>query len=338
MEKRYQVFISSTFADLQDERKAIMESIMDLDCFPAGMEMFPANDSEQFEYIKTVIDASDYYVLIIAGRYGSLAEDGKSYTEKEFDYAKEKGIPVLVFVKKDLDNIPLNKTDGNEEKLKKLQCFIEKAMKNRLAKYWEDSKELKYEVHSSLSKAFKTHPRIGWVKGNISNNEELLRQINDLRIQNHSLKEKISIYEKMKAESEVVIDKKSLASGKDLYKIKYSYYDLYNNKCHDELALSWDDIGMLVLQIIDRKYVLNTDIKIKFEILLSETYLKDKYREVYGEIIDDDDLEIDISDIQLKIILTQLEVLGLIRKEDGYFKATSKGEAKYIDRLLVKNV
>ncbi|MDM0716665.1 DUF4062 domain-containing protein [Clostridium perfringens] len=338
MEKRYQVFISSTFADLQDERKAIMESIMDLDCFPAGMEMFPANDSEQFEYIKTVIDASDYYVLIIAGRYGSLAEDGKSYTEKEFDYAKEKGIPVLVFVKKDLDNIPLNKTDGNEEKLKKLQCFIEKAMKNRLAKYWEDSKELKYEVHSSLSKAFKTHPRIGWVKGNISNNEELLRQINDLRIQNHSLKEKISIYEKMKAESEVVIDKKSLASGKDLYKIKYSYYDSYNNKCYDELALSWDDIGMLVLQIIDRKYVLNTDIKIKFEILLSETYLKDKYREVYGEIIDDDDLEIDISDIQLKIILTQLEVLGLIRKEDGYFKATSKGEAKYIDRLLVKNV
>ncbi|MFR7936174.1 MAG: DUF4062 domain-containing protein [Clostridium perfringens] len=111
MEKRYQIFISSTFADLQEERKAIMDAIMDLNCFPAGMEMFPANDSEQFEYIKTIIDESDYYVLVLAGRYGSVAEDGKSYTEKEFDYAKEKGIPVLVF-KKRFGNITVCKTDN----------------------------------------------------------------------------------------------------------------------------------------------------------------------------------------------------------------------------------
>ena len=199
MEKRYQVFISSTFADLQDERKAIMEAIMDLNCFPAGMEMFPANDSEQFEYIKTIIDESDYYVLVLAGRYGSVAEDGKSYTEKEFDYAKEKGIPVLVFAKKDLENIPICKTDNDSEKKKKLEEFRSKAMKNRVATFWEDSKELKYVVHSSLAKSFKTHPRIGWVKGNIYNNEELLRQINDLRVQNHSLKEQMNIYEKEKS-------------------------------------------------------------------------------------------------------------------------------------------
>ena len=55
MDKRYQVFISSTFADLEKERKGIMEAIIGLDCFPAGMEMFPATDTEQFEYIKTII-------------------------------------------------------------------------------------------------------------------------------------------------------------------------------------------------------------------------------------------------------------------------------------------
>lgn len=328
MEKRYQVFISSTFADLQDERKAIMESIMDLDCFPAGMEMFPANDSEQFEYIKTIIDSSDYYVLIIAGRYGSLAEDGKSYTEKEFDYAKEKGIPVLVFVKKDLDEIPLSKTDGNEEKMKKLQSFIEKAMKNRLAKYWGDSKELKYEVHSSLSKAFKTHPRIGWVKGNISNNEELLSQINDLRMQNHLLKEQISIYEKKQAEyeSEILIDKNSLASGKDLYTIKYKFMNYEGNLLppykEDEITLSWNSIIILVLQIIDRRSVYELDMKERFENILSENYLKNE--------------KITISDIQLKIIITQLEVLGLIENKDSFFILTKRGISKYIDWLVVK--
>ena len=92
MDKRYQVFISSTFADLQEERKEVMEAIINLNCFPAGMEMFPAADIEQFDYIKTIIDESDYYVLVLAGRYGSLAADGKSYTDidsKLFNHFKE---------------------------------------------------------------------------------------------------------------------------------------------------------------------------------------------------------------------------------------------------------
>ena len=83
MEKRYQVFISSTFADLEDERKGVMEAIIELDCFPAGMEMFPASNKEQFEYIKSVIDESDYYVIIVAGGDGTIAEEGIRYTEKE---------------------------------------------------------------------------------------------------------------------------------------------------------------------------------------------------------------------------------------------------------------
>ena len=41
---------------------------------------------------------SDYFVLII-GRYcGTLFEEGISYTEKEYDYALSKGIPVLSFI------------------------------------------------------------------------------------------------------------------------------------------------------------------------------------------------------------------------------------------------
>lgn len=48
MEKRYQVFISSTFSDLMDERSKVMRTIMSLDCIPAGMELFPAMDEDQF--------------------------------------------------------------------------------------------------------------------------------------------------------------------------------------------------------------------------------------------------------------------------------------------------
>lgn len=49
MRTRYQVFVSSTYSDLKEERSKVIKGIMDLDCIPAGMEMFPAIDEEQEE-------------------------------------------------------------------------------------------------------------------------------------------------------------------------------------------------------------------------------------------------------------------------------------------------
>lgn len=164
MEKRYQIFISSTYADLIDERKGIMEAVLSLNCFPAGMEMFPATNMEQFEYIKTVIDLSDYYVLVIAGRYGSLAKDGISYTEKEYNYAKRKNIPILAFIFEDIEKLPLSKVDNNMEKLEKLEKFRNKVKKNRVVKFWSNASELKYMIHDSLLSEFRLNPREGWIK------------------------------------------------------------------------------------------------------------------------------------------------------------------------------
>ena len=48
MEKRYQVFVSSTYADLQEERKTVMQALLELDCIPAGMELFPAANEDQW--------------------------------------------------------------------------------------------------------------------------------------------------------------------------------------------------------------------------------------------------------------------------------------------------
>lgn len=56
MEKRYQVFVSSTFHDLVDERRAVMQALLELDCIPAGMELFPASTDTQWTLIERVID------------------------------------------------------------------------------------------------------------------------------------------------------------------------------------------------------------------------------------------------------------------------------------------
>lgn len=91
MEKKYQIFISSTYEDLKEERKKVQDTILSMYQFPIGMEMFSAADEEQWEIIRETIDSSDYYVLIIGHRYGSVIDKGKyagiSYTQKEFRYA-----------------------------------------------------------------------------------------------------------------------------------------------------------------------------------------------------------------------------------------------------------
>ena len=96
--KKYQIFISSTYTDLIDARAKAMETILNIYHFPVGMEMFSAGDDEQWEIIKDTINVSNYYILIIGHRYGSTTDDGMGYTEKEYDYAKAKGIPILAFI------------------------------------------------------------------------------------------------------------------------------------------------------------------------------------------------------------------------------------------------
>lgn len=131
--KKYQVFISSTYADLIEERKRILDILFMADCIPAGMEAFVAEDLEQFEVIKKVIDLCDYYVLIIGKRYGSIHPNtGKSYTEMEYDYAIEHEIPVLVFAIDDNVQLAPDKQETDGDKIEKLKAFRRKAMTNRL--------------------------------------------------------------------------------------------------------------------------------------------------------------------------------------------------------------
>src|ERR1039458_2608296 len=95
MDKRYQVFVSSTYGDLRDERQEVMKALLELACIPSGMDLFPAADEDQWSLIKRVIDDCDYYIVIIAGRYGSIGPDGKSYTQMEYEYATSSKKPVI---------------------------------------------------------------------------------------------------------------------------------------------------------------------------------------------------------------------------------------------------
>jgi hypothetical protein len=164
MEKRYQVFISSTFRDLIEERKAIQRAVLELDHFPAGMELFPAGDDTAWDLITDVIESSDYYALIIGGRYGSLDEDGIGFTEKEYDYALSLKKPVIPLLHKTPDNLPREKTDTDAAAWGKLTQFREKVEKRHTCVYWTSAAELRAQFIVGLTSAVKRFPTVGWVR------------------------------------------------------------------------------------------------------------------------------------------------------------------------------
>jgi hypothetical protein len=189
LDKRYQVFVSSTYEDLKQERQEVMQALLELDCIPAGMELFPAADADQWSLIKKVIDDSDYYILIMGGRYGSTTPEGISYTQKEYEYAASSGKPILGFVHKDLDGIVVGKSEKNEENRRKLEEF-RTLVQQRVVKYWLTPTELGSVVSRSLIQLIKSKPSPGWVKADkvpdIDATNEILRlrrKIDELEVE-----------------------------------------------------------------------------------------------------------------------------------------------------------
>lgn len=187
-EKRYQVFISSTFEDLKDERRAVQDVVISTGDFPVQMESFPAADEDQFEFIKSLINMCDYYILIIAGRYGTISDDGLSYTHKEFRYAVSQEVPVLVMLHNDLNKIEAGKSEKSDDGRQRLTAFIAEAQTGRLRKTWSSLEGLKLAVREALDNAKATKPRIGWIRGNAVTSVEALEELNEVRKENDKFK------------------------------------------------------------------------------------------------------------------------------------------------------
>lgn len=187
--KRYSVFISSTFNDLRDERRAVQDVVISAGDFPVQMESFPAADEDQMDFIKSLIDACDYYILIIGGRYGALADDGMSYTEKEYRYAVSIGVPVLALLHGDRQDIVASKSENSEIGRDKLDAFIKEVETNRLRKSWTTVDGLKLAVREALDHAKATRRRVGWVRGNALASVEALEELNEVRKENIKYRE-----------------------------------------------------------------------------------------------------------------------------------------------------
>jgi hypothetical protein len=298
MEKRYQVFVSSTYEDLQEERREVMQALLGLDCIPTGMELFPAADDDSWKLIQRFIAGCDYYVVIVAGRYGSKALTGKSDTEMEYDYAVSVGLPVLAFLHKDPGMIVANKSESSEEARAALVDFRKKIETARHAKYWMTAQELAGLVALGMAAAMKIKPRVGWVRADLVPDESAAQEILSLRRKLDELKKQVEDTESTAPEGS-----KELAQGEETISVHFKY----------ESEATWFDAV--------EEYSWNNILSILGPILIvraSEHELKDKLAESFRNRYDDNN-RVTIyrqypRDEDFQKIKVQLRALGLIRE------------------------
>ncbi|AUZ80322.1 DUF4062 domain-containing protein [Aeromonas sp. ASNIH1] len=335
MNKRYQVFVSSTYADLQDERAKVIQTLMEMDCIPAGMELFPAMDEEQFEFIKKIIDDCDYYLLILGARYGSISvDDGLSYTEKEYNYAKDKGMKIIALVHGEPDQLPVAKTDRNPELYEKLVKFRNEVCTNRLVKFWKSAIELPSLVALNLPKTIKAYPAVGWVRGNTTTSSEVLEELRLVKNENDELNKKIQELNQLLG-SYSSVDIPDLAGLDQSIKITGHY-----RRAGKNYEDSWECVNTIgELYSLISPSIMNTPSDTNARLLIKNCILESlNIRNVFTSSINEQNFH------TLKI---QLEALGLIkikqgRTKDGglalFWHMTEKGKKLMIElRVIRKN-
>jgi hypothetical protein len=227
MTAKYQIFVSSTFADLEEERNLIIKAVLEMGHIPVGMEMFSAADEEQWSIIKKQIDQSDYYIVIAAHRYGSLGPSGLSYTEMEYDYAVSKGIPTLGFVLDAEADWPKDKSDSGTKTIQKLNAFKAK-IKNRPVSFWRNKDDLYGKCSIALMKAFNAYPREGWVRASTVQDAAASKEVIRLSVENAEFRQRLAAYEahesKKKTLDEVIVTLKANKRQLQVFKKADAYW------------------------------------------------------------------------------------------------------------------
>lgn len=190
--KKLQIFISSTYTDLREERQAAVEAVLTAGHIPAGMELFAAGDKSQMDVIKRWIDESDVYMLILGGRYGSIEQKTqKSYVHLEYEYALKKGKPLFAVVinenclEKRFKKYGVSAIEKEyPDKLKKFRELV----CSKMVRFWTDSKDIKLSIMETMSDFSKRDELAGWQQGNqlevLTSEDTRRKKISGSKLQN----------------------------------------------------------------------------------------------------------------------------------------------------------
>ena len=156
--RKNSVFISSVYTEFVDERREVINAILQNGDLPICMERFNSRAGRTTDILRRYITDCDYFVLLIGDEYGDIEPQSQvSYTEYEYNIAIELGLKPIVFLKR-----TMNRTE-------QAKMFVERIQKSNIGlwKNWDTISDLVTSVITSLIEAEKNDPRDGWVRGGV---------------------------------------------------------------------------------------------------------------------------------------------------------------------------
>ena len=120
LDKRYQVFISTSGADMQPERVVLAQTLVGMGFFSWGLEKRTPLSTA---FARRQIDDCDYVVILLGSQYGEQSVSGVGYMHLEYIYAMTKQKPVIVFMHEDPDSRDLQLQDNKPELKEKFKEF-----------------------------------------------------------------------------------------------------------------------------------------------------------------------------------------------------------------------
>lgn len=312
MDKRYQVFVSSPYDGLREERSKVMHKLLEMNCIPSGMELFPAADDDAWSLIKSVIDECDYYILILAGRYGSTDEEGVGFTEKEYRYAVERGKPVAAFLHSSPGHLAVDDSEKSDKGRKKLDAFRELAKKKH-CKFWSNSDELASVVTVSMVHLMNRNPGVGWIRADLLPADDILTETIRLQKRVGELEHELKEYEDGPLPGTV-----HLARGMD--RVCLTFLGLRRANVKITIETDWDTIIDSAARDLLRSF-LDDGIASTLTAAL-ERQIADECRRHYN----DENTAVYLSPDSRELIRIQFRALGIATQKMEWFQDENTGE------------
>ncbi len=144
------VFISSTYNDLIDYRRAAHDALEQLGLHVIWMEAFGARPEESTRACLKEIEECDLFVGIYAHRYGYIpAGADVSITEQEYDHAKKLGKPIFGFIVD--ENHPWPPKFIEHAQQAKLDAFLSK-VKRQPVEFFTTPDNLAHNIATSVGR------------------------------------------------------------------------------------------------------------------------------------------------------------------------------------------
>jgi hypothetical protein len=225
--KKFQVFVSSTYLDLQSERQAAVQAILEAGHIPAGMELFGSGDESQKDVIKRWIDESDIYMLILGNRYGSLQPGSKkSYTQWEYEYAVSKKMPYFAIVISDEASL---RRKVEHDLVKEWRAF-RKLVTSRVVEFWNDERDIQIKIFKKLGTYTFENKLVGWVPGNsVVDTDQMASELTRLSKENEELRTKLAARSKVLSNKFTFAEMLSLLVKTPIFRIDDEIDNLLNS-------------------------------------------------------------------------------------------------------------